>query len=320
MNLTKYSQPLCCVAIALLTTSACTNPTTTNNVVKTDTIITQPLAVLYVPDSIDIQGHRGMRGLYPENTIAGFIKALQLGVNTLEMDVVTSHDNKLVVSHEAYMRAEICTINGAVAIDTTNEKQHNIYQLNYDSIAQYDCGSKAVARFPYQQKVVEHKPLLRSVLLAVVEYCTKNNMPIPNFNIEIKTDVANDGVLHPNPAIVAKALYDELYKLHMLSTVTIQSFDVRALQAMKRIDSQVTISLLVENKLSLEQNLAALKFMPQLYSCDYALVTPELLANAHTRHLKVIPWTVNDTATAAKLLRFGVDGIITDYPNIIKHK
>ncbi len=319
MNLTKTPQLLSVVAITLLATTAC-NSTTSNNDMEIDSLATPKIAVLYVPDSIDIQGHRGMRGLYPENTIAGFIKVLQLGVNTLEMDVVTSHDNKLVVSHEAYMRAEICSINGAIAIDTLNEKQHNIYQLNYDSIAQYDCGSKSVARFPQQQKVEEHKPLLRAVLIAVVEYCTKNNTPIPNFNIEIKTDVANDGVLHPNPALVAQLLYDELHKLHLLNTVTIQSFDVRALQAMKRIDSRVTISLLVENKLSLEENLAALKFMPQVYSCDYELVTPQLVANAHARHLKVIPWTVNDSANAAQLLSFGVDGIITDYPNVIRHK
>jgi glycerophosphoryl diester phosphodiesterase len=313
------------ILLAIMATCSCTPSTNNTTIVTTlDTVIgsqkTKELVPLYVDSSFDIQGHRGCRGLYPENTVEGFIKAMELGVTTLEMDIVLSHDNKLVVSHEAYMRAQICTLNATSIIDSTNEKQYNIYQLNYDSIAKYDCGTKPYARFPNQQKTTEHKPLLHQVLLAVVQYCTTHNVAIPCFNIEIKTELGNNYTFNPAPNIVAQKLYNELHKLRMLKTVTIQSFDVRALQAMKRIDAQVPIALLVENKLSLEQNIAQLRFMPQIYSCNYQLATKELIANAHQRNIKVIPWTVNDTATMQQLIHNGVDGIITDYPNIIRHK
>ncbi|MBC7411541.1 MAG: glycerophosphodiester phosphodiesterase [Bacteroidia bacterium] len=307
------------ITAATLVITACTSSTNKETLAQKDSVALSVPPII-VPDSIDIQGHRGCRGLYPENTIAAFIHAMELGVTTLEMDIVTTIDRKLVVSHEAYMRSEICIGLAGNSINLVNEKEFNIYKMNYDSVAQYDCGSKYAARFPDQKKLVEHKPLLRSVLLKVVEYCTTHNVPVPQFNIEIKTDVEGDDIFHPNPAIVAQLLYDELHKLKMLETVTVQSFDVRALQAFKRIDSNVPISLLVENKLSLEENLAQLRFMPQIYSCDYALVTPQLISNAHARHIKVIPWTVNEQADMLILIGYGVDGIITDYPNRITHQ
>ena len=96
---------------------------------------------------IDVQGHRGCRGLYPENSLIGFQKAIELGVQTLELDVVISKDNKVVVSHEPFMNHEIALDAFGNEILETNEKQFNLYHMPYDSIKLYDCGTKIHPRF-----------------------------------------------------------------------------------------------------------------------------------------------------------------------------
>ena len=111
----------------------------------------------------DIQGHRGCRGLMPENSIDGFLKALDLGATTLEMDIAISKDGKVVVSHEPYISNSICTtLSGDSLVVEAGEL--NMYQMTYEEIKNYDCGSLRSNKFPEQQLQKSVKPLLEEVL------------------------------------------------------------------------------------------------------------------------------------------------------------
>ena len=114
--------------------------------------------------SLDIQGHRGMRGLYPENSILGFIKALELGVNTLELDIVMSADSQLVVSHESFISSAICQYPKGGQIPKNIEKELNIYHMTYQKIKEFDCGSLFNHDFILQKKIMISIPLLSQVL------------------------------------------------------------------------------------------------------------------------------------------------------------
>ena len=142
---------------------------------------------------VDIQGHRGCRGLLPENSIIAFEKAIELGVHTLELDVVISKDHQVVVSHEPFMNHEIALDLQGNPIPESEEKNYNLYQMTYDSIRLYDCGTKKHPRFPTQQKLKVVKPLLDDVI-QMVEVKTGNKIA---YNIEIKRKPSYDGIYAP---------------------------------------------------------------------------------------------------------------------------
>ena len=111
--------------------------------------------------SFDIQGHRGARGLAPENSIEAFLMAAEMGVNTLELDLVVSRDGKLVVSHEPYFSPDFCydTLGNEIPEDSVI----NIYELDYSDIQKFDCGSKGNTRFPDQKKFTSVSSLLKDI-------------------------------------------------------------------------------------------------------------------------------------------------------------
>jgi glycerophosphoryl diester phosphodiesterase len=283
-----------------------------------------PSPVTSYPKVFDLQGHRGARGLAPENTIPSFLKALEYGVNTLECDVVVSKDKRIVVSHEPWFSHEISTAPDGTPINAATEKQFNIYEMSYNEILRFDVGKRGHARFPRQQPMPAVKPLLSEVFREVDAYCLRHNLQPVRFNIEIKSTPEGDGKFHPAPEEFAKLLYNELQQADMIARATVQSFDVRALQAMHKLDSTLSLALLVENTMSLRENLQRLGFTPDIYSPYYRLVNAELVAQVHQRGMKLIAWTVNSLSDIKALLELGVDGLITDYPDsastIHKHK
>ncbi|MCG8323739.1 MAG: glycerophosphodiester phosphodiesterase [Cytophagales bacterium] len=264
---------------------------------------------------IDIQGHRGARGLLPENTINAFIKAVDLGVSTLELDVVISKDEKVVISHEAYMSGAICLDQNARAIENADEKSHNIYQMAYETIRKYDCGIKGNDRFPEQEKVTVHKPLLSEMVEIVEKHIRENNLDPVNYNIEIKSTPGGDNIYHPSPKKFTDIVYNEVKQLLPLERVIIQSFDIRVLQYLHEKDPKVTLAFLVENKLNYKAQLKKLGFEPAIYSPYYKLLDANVIEKLHKKNIKVIPWTINDPVEMKLMIEWGVDGIITDYPN-----
>ncbi len=265
--------------------------------------------------TLDLQGHRGARGLYPENSLLGFEKALEFPeVSTLELDLCVTADDGLIISHEPWLNELICA-----NIDSSQEgNAYNLYKMTYDSILQFDCGSKGHPDFTTQQRASMNKPLLKE-LFAMID---KKGVRWPNFNIEIKSHRKGDDIYHPRPknfaALVVKTLNElnEAYpEADLLNKITIQSFDLRALREVRKTALQVRLCLLVEHNADPAKQMDKLGFPVDVYSPEFTLVTPELITWCHFRQIKVIPWTVNEVDDMQKLVDMGVDGIISDYPN-----
>ena len=272
---------------------------------------------MQVPENFDWQGHRGARGLLPENSIPAFLKALEFPIKTLELDVVISRDSQVVVSHEPWMSASICSKPDGRPVSEEEEKVSNIFQLKYAEIQQFDCGSRGNERFPEQSPMRVSKPLLSEAVQQVEAYCSNQSRELPFYNIEIKSRPEWDGVFTPDPQAFARLVVEKIEVLGIKSRTCIQSFDVRALQAVRQIDSTFVLALLVENTKGLDQNLKELGFTPAVYSPYYQLISGNLVKETHERGMLLIPWTVNEITTMRGLINLGVDGIITDYPNLI---
>ncbi len=266
----------------------------------------------------DWQGHRGCRGLLPENSIPAFLKALEFPeVTTLELDVVVSKDGQVIVSHDPWMSESICSKPDGTPVSKSEARSLKIMDLTYEQIKTYDCGSRGNARFPEQQALQTYKPSLADVLAEVKAYCAARSLPLPHFNVEIKSSPAGDGILTPPIADFAKLVVDALVRQGVIQYCCIQSFDVRALQAVKKLDETITLALLVENMDGVSKNIERLGFTPDIYSCYYPLLRKRTVKRLHAQGMRVIPWTVNNIKSMKKLRRWGVDGIITDYPNLI---
>ena len=271
-------------------------------------------------DDFDIQGHRGCRGLMPENTIPAMLRALDLGVTTLEMDVVVSKDNKIVVSHEPWFETEITTKPDGSFIKPGEAMQYNIFQMNYDEIVKYDVGMKPHPRFPKQQKIKAIKPLLADLFDSVAENMKTRRRPFPYFNIETKCLPAGDGRFHPKPAEFVELLMQVIKEKQLEERVIIQSFDFRTLQYLHEKYPTIRTAMLIEDSdvHDFEGQLKRLGFTPQIYSPNHTLVDEELVKQCHDKGMKIVPWTVNDVKQFKKLKKLGIDGVITDYPDMIK--
>ena len=266
----------------------------------------------------DKQGHRGCRGLMPENTVPAMLKALGLGVTTLEMDVVITKDKKVILSHDQWFSQEITTLPDGTYMGEREERKYNIYWMTYEETKTFDVGMKSHPRFPKQQKMKATKPLLADVIDSVKQYMIMAKRPMPYYNIETKTNPEFDGVFHPKPEEFVELLMAVIREKQIEDHVIIQSFDFRTLQYLHQHYPDMKTAMLIEDfdKRGLDAQLKALGFTPNIYSPAYQLVNEELVKKCHEQHIKVIPWTVNDKTKIEELRKVGVDGIITDYPDL----
>lgn len=264
----------------------------------------------------EIQGNRGARGLMPENTIPGMIKALENGVNTLKMEVVISKDKQVVVSQEPYFNHAISLSPDGEEITLKNEKKYNIYKMNYEEIKHFDVGSKPNPRFPYQEKFRVEKPLLNDLIDKVEIFATKKKIK-PHYNIETKLIRKGDGEFQPSPEEYIELIMAIVKAKKLEKRVTIHSFDIRTLQYLHGKYPQIQTSLGIDEKEDFENNIKALGFTPTIYSPYIPLVGKGLVDRCHAAGIKIIPWTVNTVKDMLYLKNLGVDGIVTDYPNLM---
>lgn len=264
--------------------------------------------------TFDLQGHRGARGLLPENTIPGFVYALEVGVTTLEMDVVINGDGHAVLSHEPWMSAKICSHADGRPVTISEAKELKLYAMIDSQVSGFDCGSRGHSDFPEQKAMSTVKPLLSDLLQKVAEHEAKSGYNQVLFNIEIKSGPDGDRIFHPEVAEFTDIVIQTLILAGTLERSTIQSFDPRALEAVHKINTNIRTVLLVRNEDGLQENLDRLSFTPTVYSPHYKLVDADLLSGAHKQGIKVIPWTVNEASIMRKLIKLGVNGLITDYP------
>ena len=269
--------------------------------------------------AFDKQGHRGCRGLMPENTIPAMMKAIDLGVNTLEMDIVFTSDNVAILSHEPFFNHEITTKPDGKFIDEKEEKNYNIYKMTFAEAQRYDVGLKPHPRFPEQQKIKVSKPSLAAMIDSVEAYAASKNLPKVYYNIETKTDPATDKTYHPAPAAFVEMLMKVINDKGIADRAIIQSFDMRTLKYLHKKYPAIKTALLIEvtNKSSFRKQIKDLGFTPSIYSPEEKLVTPNLINECHERNIRIIPWTVDDKKRIKELRSSGVDGIISDYPNYL---
>ena len=259
-----------------------------------------------------VQGHRGCRGLMPENSLAAFEKAIDLGVETLELDIVISKDGKVVVSHEPYMNPVICLSSEGTVIPDSSEGAYNLYKMNYDEIKTFDCGTKFHPIYPNQEKFKTYKPLLSEVFDLVKT--KKSNV---KFNIEIKSDPSYYDIFTPQPEAYVALVLEEIDKHNMFSRVNLQSFDVAILEEVKVQARKIPLALLVEDDEIINEKLNLLSFQPQIISPYFKLLSEASISNYQKEGFQVIPWTVNTETDMKQMIAWNVDAIITDYPNVL---
>ena len=267
---------------------------------------------------IDLQGHRGCRGLMPENTIPAMLEAIRLEVNTLELDVVVSKDGQIVVSHEPFMNPEI----SIPPIESKDQFEKgtvfNIYNMTYDEISKWDVGLKKNERFPEQLKISTRKPLLTQLIDSVENHIVKNRLKSVYYNIETKSNPTSDRTFHPEPKEFVEKLIQILKQKNILEKSIIQSFDKRTIQYLHANYPSVKTSFLIgDTKLnSLNEILTELGYTPNIISPEYKLIDKQFITDCHQKGIKVIGWTVNDRIKIKELYDMGIDGIISDYPTM----
>ncbi len=265
---------------------------------------------------IDWQAHRGGRGLMPENTIPAMQIAIDHNVTTLELDLQITKDKRVVVSHDPSLNYQITTTPEGKYLSKKEGQNMLLYNMTYDSVKMFDVGMKPYTSFPRQQKIKVSIPLLSDLIDSCEVYASSKGKTIL-YNLEIKSNSAGDNAKHPAPAEFIELVLAVVKNKNVLSRISIQSFDVRPLQYLNKNYPTIRTSFLVEKNVGdLDGQLSLLGFIPKVYSPYYLFVTKQLVEACHKRNIKIVPWTVNKAAEIDKLLSDGVDGIISDYPDL----
>ena len=285
---------------------------------------------------LDVQGHRGARGLLPENTLPGFARALELGVSTLELDLGLSRDGALVVSHNPRVSPELCTHADGREIEGLGPR---IQDLSLAELRRFDCGSKnpSPGRFPEPPR--RNLPgTWMPTLGEVFELVRDQGDEDVRFNIEVK--VAPGSADHPELEAIVQAVVQEIRAHQLLQRSTLQSFDWQALRLGKQLEPRLrTAALLAGDTLQKEWlagldpegrdmlDLLDLLKAADAFVDDFSpywehLVPGKYYGGAAVSDYQeagfpVIPWTINDEATLRRLISLGVDGLITDRPDLL---
>lgn len=265
----------------------------------------------------EVHGHRGCRGLLPENTLPGFLHALALGVDVLELDVVISADEQVVVSHEPWLNPAICLGPAGETLLADSTPLFNLYQMPYSRIQQCNCGLLRQPGFPGQMPQSACKPLLREVLAAAEAAThTLGRKPV-GYSIEIKSLPAGDGLFHPAPARFLALVLAELEAARVSPRTTLLSFDPRILQLAHQRRPGLATCLLLEAEQPWLPALRELGFVPSTLGPNQRTVSADAIAGLRAAfpYLRLVPWTVNEVADMDRLIQLRVDGLTTDYPD-----
>jgi glycerophosphoryl diester phosphodiesterase len=264
------------------------------------------------------EGHRGTRGLMPENTIRSMKKAIDDGANIIELDIQISRDHQVLVAHDPFINNKFTLLPDGREIPGSDEKKYILYQMDYADIKKFDVGSKYYDAFPKQKKIRTYIPLLGELIDSVEQYTTSKGLPGIIYNIEIKSKPDQDGYYQPKPDVLIRMVMDVVNSRQIRNRFYIQSFDIRQIQEVHKNYPHVVTGFLTSDKeVSFEKNIDMIGFHPQIYSPNYKLVTPALIRKCHDLGIKFVPWTVNTSEEIKLLTDMGVDGIITDYPNLL---
>lgn len=265
-------------------------------------------------DRIYIHGHRGARGWRTENSIDGFCHAIELGAHFVEMDIVLTKDEEILVSHEPWMNGSICTHPDGTIIPEEEERQRNIYEMSLIEAQSYHLGELRQERFPNQKRGITFKPSFAEVLREVHHMASKH----PNFlgfNIEIKSRQEWDNVYHPTPMEYARLVLRRLHDLSHPYECIIQTFDFRLLEALHRMKCPYPLVALAESEEECRYALEKISFTPWGIGPHFSMVDEQLVHHCHGAKLELLSWTVNEENDILALAKLGVRHIISDYPD-----
>ncbi|MEG9329042.1 glycerophosphodiester phosphodiesterase family protein [Salinimicrobium catena] len=268
----------------------------------------------HVKQEVLIIGHRGDAGNFPENSIPGFLSAVEKGAGALEMDVVISADKKVVVSHEPYMASHYMLDPQGKPIPKKKQLEYNFYEMDYETIKRFEAGLKKNKDFPKQKKISSYKPLLEEVIDSVEAFTSPTGRNPVEYWVEVKSGSKNYYKFQPGPAEFARLVMNVIRDKGVEKRTVIKSFDPNFLNQLHKDHPQVRISYLV-SKGGIDRNLSLLDFKPDYYSPRHKLIkSVKFVDSVKTGNMKLVPWTVNRKRKIRKMLKKGVDGIITDYP------
>ena len=298
----------------------------------------------------DLQGHRGARGLAPENTLPAFAKALESGVTTLELDTGVTRDGVVVITHDARLNPDLARGADGQWLAAPGP---SIHALTFAELSRYDVGrikpgTRYAGNFAEQQAVDGTRIPRLADLFAMVERTGHRSV---RFNIETKLSPLAPGQTLA-PEAFARAVIEEIRKAGMASRATLQSFDWRTLRAAQDAAREIpTVYLTAQQKFldnvctgagsgspdakpsecgaspwtagfQLRDHGSVPKMVKaaggSVWSPFHRDLDAAKLAEAHGLGLKVVVWTVNDPAQMADLIDLGVDGIITDRPDLLR--
>jgi len=248
---------------------------------------------------LEVQGHRGARGLLPENTLPAFSRALELGVTTLELDLQVTRDRVLVVYHDQRLDPRRCIRDDGLPLEPRRLKD-----LSWEDLRSVDCGLKH-PDFSEQQPVRGARiPRFTDVL----DLASAADYPV-RINAEIKLQNLDDGVPVPD---FAQLVVDALSGPESPPAVTVQSFRPAVLAEVHRLVPEIPLAILVSAPAEYDRLVA--ESGATVLSPDFRRLHRRQVERYHARGLRVVPWTVNDPDDIRRMIRWGVDGIISDYP------
>lgn len=288
--------------------------------------------------AFDLQGHRGARGLAPENTLPSFERALALGVTTLELDIAVTKDGVLVISHDPVLNPDLARDTSGSYLERRGPVIHSITwaQLQTYDVGRIKPGTEYARQFPDQQPADGTRiPRLKDLF----DLVKRSGDDTVRFAIETKLS-PNAPSETPAPEPFARAVVDEIRKAGMAGRSQILSFDWRTLQVVQMIAPEIpTVYLTIQRRFD---NIAAGRpegspwtagfqyrdygSIPKMikaaggryWSVYFGDLEPSLVKEAQSLGLKVLAWTVNDPAVMARMLDYGVDGLITDRPDVAR--
>lgn len=267
-------------------------------------------------DYIDVQAHRGGAGLMPENTIEAMKNALDMGVNTLELDLQVSADGQVVVSHDAYFHSRYATRPDGSVVKKEDPKEY-IYTMPYSEVAKYDVGSRPSEVWPEKACVAAVKPLASDLIDFVENYTKEKGLSPVRYNIEIKSKDANgEGKWWPTYDAFVRECALLLHSKHLDDRLVVQSFDVRALEYMRERYPEFILSYLVDAKEpDFDTFMKKLDFTPQWLSPHHSITDEALVKKCREKGMKIVPWTVDTPKDIKRMIDLDVDAIITNYPD-----
>ena len=256
--------------------------------------------------AIDLQGHRGARGLLPENTLPAFERAIALGVTTLELDVGVTRDGVVVIHHDRALNPDLARGPDGQWV---RAPAPTIHSLTFAELQRYDVG-RIRPGSEYFSRFKDQKPIDGTRIPRLEDLLKKDSKV--RFNIETKiSPEAPHETLAPEP--FARALIAEVRKAGVEKRTTIQSFDFRTLKVVEREAPEIATAYLTSKRYPDPARVA--EAGARIWSPDFSVLNEETVKKAKILGLRIIPWTVNEPGDIARMLALQVDGIISDYPD-----